>query len=122
MPHLALHSRSPIATALTPSLRAALITLHVAVGSDTNGTVTINENGGIFNAALRPTANWNVNGTVEVLYNDNSFTPVGARQTKHYRVHTMYRPKPWATISGAFNDRERHNNTNNNAGRCRSWR
>jgi hypothetical protein len=86
----------------------------LAVGSDTNGTVTINENGGIFNAALRPTANWNVNGTVEVLYNDNSFTPVGARQTKHYRVHTMYRPKPWATLSGAFNDRERHNNTNNN--------
>jgi hypothetical protein len=27
----------------------------------------------------------------------------------------MYRPKPWATISGAFNDLERHNNTNNNA-------
>jgi hypothetical protein len=26
----------------------------------------------------------------------------------------MYRPKPWATISGAFNDLERHNNTNNN--------
>jgi hypothetical protein len=32
----------------------------------------------------------------------------------HYRVHTRYRPKPWATISGAYNDRERHNNTNNN--------
>jgi hypothetical protein len=26
----------------------------------------------------------------------------------------MYRPKPWATISGAYNDLERHNNTNNN--------
>ena len=25
----------------------------------------------------------------------------------------MYRPKPWATVSGAFNDLERHNNTNN---------
>ena len=25
----------------------------------------------------------------------------------------MYRPKPWATISGAYNDLERHNNTNN---------
>jgi hypothetical protein len=25
----------------------------------------------------------------------------------------MYRPKPWATISGAFNDLERHNNTYN---------
>jgi hypothetical protein len=46
-------------------------------------------------------------------YTDNAFTPLGPRQLQHYRVHTMYRPKPWATISGAFNDLERHNNTNN---------
>jgi hypothetical protein len=86
----------------------------LAVGATTNGTVIINEDGGIFNAALRPTANLNVNGSVEALYADNAFTPVGARQTKRYRVHTMYRPKTWATISGALNDLERHNNTNNN--------
>ncbi len=87
----------------------------LAVGATTNGTVTIHENGGIFNAALRPTANWSVNGTVEALYADNAFTPVGPRQTRHYRLHTLYRPKPWATLSGAWNDLERHNNTNNNA-------
>ena len=79
-----------------------------------HGTVTINENGGIFNAALRPTNNWDLNGTAEVLYNDNAFTPLTPRQTRHYRVHTRYRPRPWATLSGAFNDLERHNNTNNN--------
>jgi hypothetical protein len=28
-------------------------------------------------------------------------------------VHTIYRPKAWATISGAFTDLERHNNTSN---------
>jgi hypothetical protein len=86
----------------------------LAVGATSNGTVTINEDGGIFNAAVRPSANWSINGTIEALYDDNAFTPVGARQTRHYRVHTLYRPKPWATISGAFNDLERHNNTNNN--------
>jgi hypothetical protein len=75
--------------------------------------VNIEENGGIFNVALRPTEHWDVNGTVEALYDDNAFTPLGARQTRHYRVHTLYRPKPWATVSGAFNDLERHNNTNN---------
>jgi hypothetical protein len=75
--------------------------------------IGIDENGGIFNAALRPTNHWNLNGTVEALYADNVLTPLGARQTRHYRVHTMYRPKPWATVSGAFNDLERHNNTNN---------
>jgi hypothetical protein len=82
-------------------------------GETNNGTVTINENGGIFNAAWRPTNNWDVNGSVEVLYDDNAFTPMGPRQTRHYRVHTLYRPKTWATISGAYNDLERHNNTNN---------
>jgi len=75
--------------------------------------ISINENGGIFNIAYRPSAQWKMNGTVEVLYDDNAFTPVGPRQTKHYRFHTMYKPKPWATFSGAFNDLERHNNTSN---------
>jgi hypothetical protein len=78
-----------------------------------SSVININENGGIFNAALRPTAQWRLNGTVELLFDDNAFTPVGPRQTRHYRLHTLYKPRPWATISGAFNDLERHNNTNN---------
>ena len=75
--------------------------------------VTINEDGGIFNIAFRPTAKWRMNGTVEVLYDDNALTPIGPRQTKHYRFHTLYKLRPWATFSGAFNDLERHNNTFN---------
>jgi hypothetical protein len=75
--------------------------------------VTINENGGIFNVAFRPNAHWRINGTVEMLYADNALTPIGPRQTKHYRLHTLYKLKPWATLSGAFNDLERHNNTFN---------
>ncbi|MGD0887707.1 MAG: hypothetical protein ABR889_00520 [Acidobacteriaceae bacterium] len=86
---------------------------NVKLVTGSSGTVTINENGAIFNAALRPTNHWDLNGTVEAFYDDNVFTPMGARQTRHYRIHTMYRPKPWATVSGAFNDLERHNNTNN---------
>jgi len=88
--------------------------IPIPLNADSGGTVSIHENGGIFNAALRPTAKWNLNGTVEALYDDNAFTPVGPRQTMHYRVHTSYRPRPWATLSGAWNDLERHNNTNNN--------
>ena len=87
--------------------------LPLTPGETNNGTVTINENGGIFNAALHPATNWDLNGSVEVLYDDNAFTPMGPRQTRHYRVHTLYRPTTWATISGAYNDLERHNNTNN---------
>ncbi len=78
-----------------------------------SGEITINESTGILNLAFRPAHNWDVNGTVEMGYYDNTLTPIGPRQLKAYRMHTMYRPKPWATINGAFTDRERHNNTAN---------
>jgi hypothetical protein len=83
-------------------------------GATSNGTVAIDENGGVLGVALRPAADWSINGSAEALYADNALTPLGARQTRHYRVHTRFRPRPWATISGAYNDLERHNNTNNN--------
>jgi hypothetical protein len=76
-------------------------------------TFSINEDGVILNAALHPANNWDLNGSAEILYNDNAFTPVAPRHTRHNRVHTLYKPKTWATVTGAFNDRERHNNTNN---------
>jgi hypothetical protein len=90
---------------------------HSIVQGAATGTassvVTIHENGGIFNASLRPTDRWQINGTIEMLYDDNAFTAVGPRQTKHYRMHTRYKIKPWANLSGAYNDLERHNNTYN---------
>jgi hypothetical protein len=85
----------------------------LASGATNNGTVTINEDGGIFNVALRPTSNWDVNGSAELTFADNVFTPIAPRQLQHYRVHTLYRAKSWATLSGAFNDLDRSNNTNN---------
>jgi hypothetical protein len=87
--------------------------IPLAVNATNNGTVKIDESGGIFNAALRPASNWDINGTVEASYADNAFTPMTPRQTRLYRVHTLYRPKPWATLSGAYHDVEHHNNTNN---------
>jgi hypothetical protein len=80
-----------------------------------SGEISIQENAGVFNVAFRPTSNWDINGTAEIGYFDDVLTPIAPRQSKQYRVHTMYRPKPWATINGAYTDRERHNNTWNNA-------
>ncbi|MGB9029209.1 MAG: hypothetical protein WCC27_03735 [Acidobacteriaceae bacterium] len=85
----------------------------LTAGATNNGTVTINQDGGILTVALRPTSNWDVNASVEMLYGDNVFTPIAPRQLQHYRLHTLYRAKSWATLSGAYNDLERHNNTNN---------
>jgi hypothetical protein len=85
-----------------------------ALADPVNGTVTINENAGVFNAAVHPVKNWDLNGTAEVGYADNAFTAVGQRQFQIFRVHTIYKPTSWVSISGSFSDRERHNNTNNN--------
>jgi hypothetical protein len=85
-----------------------------ALADPVNGTVSITENGGIFHAAVRPVNNWDINGSVEISYSDNAFTAVSPRQLMHYQVHTKYKPVGWATLTGAYNDRERHNNTNNN--------
>jgi hypothetical protein len=78
-----------------------------------SGKVTINENAGVFNAFFRPTHKWDVNGSVEVGYDDNAFTPVSPRQFQMYRFHTLYRASSIATFTGSFSDRERHNNTSN---------
>ncbi len=75
------------------------------------GQITINESTGIFNASLHPAKNWDLNGSVEIGYYDNSFTTVLPRQFKQYRVHTTYKLNSMTTISGVYNDRERHNNT-----------
>ncbi len=88
--------------------------IPIPANNTNSGEVTINENGGVFNAAWHPTNNWDINGSFEAMYNDNAFTPMGFRQLRHYRAHTIYRPRTWATVSAAFNDLERHNNTNNN--------
>jgi len=85
-----------------------------ALADPVNGTASITENAGILGVAYRVTNNWNVNGSVEVGYFDNAFTAVSPRQFKQFKVRTAYKPRPWATISATYNDRERHNNTNNN--------
>ena len=80
----------------------------------TTGVVftSVHENGGVLNFTLRPTSQWQLNGSVEAIFADNAYTPVSPRETQHYRLHTTYKPRPWATVSGVFNDLERRNNQN----------
>ena len=75
--------------------------------------IAIYEDGGTFGVATQPANNLKINASVQLLYADNVITPIAPRQLQHYRFHTTYRPKTWATFSGAYNDLERHNNTNN---------
>ena len=73
-------------------------------------SVFIHENGGVFNADLRPAPQWRVNGTVEVMYADNAFVQIAPRARQRYNVRASYRPKEWATIAITFNDQERRDN------------
>jgi hypothetical protein len=78
-----------------------------------SGEVDITGNGGGLNIAYHPANNLSVNASAELFYNDNAFTPWTPRQQVQYRARTVYKPKGWATVTLAYNDRERHNNTNN---------
>ena len=89
------------------------INTGITVANPSRTIIAITENGGILNAAYRVTHNWDINGSVEALYDDNAFTAMSPRQVRHYRVHTKFRPEKWATFTAAFNDMERHNNTQN---------
>jgi hypothetical protein len=70
----------------------------------------IHENGGILGVVLRPTLQWQINGSVEASYANRTYTQISPRAQQHYQIHTTYKPKDWATISGTFNDLEQRNN------------
>jgi hypothetical protein len=90
------------------------IGLNLNVTPTTTRTIfAITEQGGILNAAYRVNSNWDINGTVEAMYDDNAFTAMSPRQLRHYRVHTKFRPAKWADFAASYTDMERHNNTQN---------
>jgi hypothetical protein len=121
MPRLAPRSRSPIATNAHhrsgPTVRITPANCssrrNPARSDDKRNNVTINENGGIFNAAVRPTANWNSTAASRC---STTTTPLPRWSAANQALPSAYdvQAKPWATLSGAYNDLERHNNTNNN--------
>jgi hypothetical protein len=108
--------------AVTPKANLALTyrygNRNIGINWNTSTTpartiIAITEQGAILNAAYRVTSNWDINGSVEALYDDNAFTAMSPRQVRHYRVHSKFRPEKWATFTVAYNDMERHNNTYN---------
>src|ERR1035438_8319262 len=67
---------TPRATlALTYRYRQHEIVQGAATGTNAL-VIDIAENAGILNATLRPTNHWDINGTAEISYSDNAFTPM----------------------------------------------
>jgi hypothetical protein len=81
-----------------------------ALSNGTAYTLNIHENGGILGVSLHPVSQLRVNGSLEVSYADKSYTQISPRALQHYQIRTTYKLRPWATLSGTFNDLERRNN------------
>ena len=86
----------------------SLPTDALATGRDY--TYTDREQAVLFGTVLRPTANWRVNGSLEVGYANNVYVPISPKDFQHYQLRTTYKPKSWATVSGTFNDYENRDN------------
>lgn len=84
---------------------------HRIIEDTTMDPVNIDEHAGVLTAAYRPSKDFEANGSVEIGYFNDAFTPWEPRQLKVYRVHTRYRPASWASVNASYTDRERHNNT-----------
>lgn len=81
--------------------------IRVMQAGDAPYGLKINENTGLFNVDLRPTAQWRINGAFEGGYADNAYVQINPRQHYQYKVRANYKPKDWAIFSGAYNDIER---------------
>ncbi len=81
-----------------------------ALPNGTSYTFPIYENAGILAFALQPTHQWRINAKIEASYDDRAYTQISPRQLYHYYIQSRYKPKPWATITGTFNDLERRDN------------
>lgn len=84
-------------------------------------TYTDHLNSTLLNIVLRPTNEWRINGGVETGWADDAYVPLAPRQFQQYRIRTVYKPKDWATLGGAFNDIERRDSHVSLLGHSRSF-
>lgn len=81
-----------------------------ALPTGRNYTFDIHEQGALFGLVLRPMKEWKINFNLEQGWADAAYVQTSPRQFQHYVVRTTYKPKPWASFSGSFNDLEKRDN------------
>ncbi|MGB2590880.1 MAG: hypothetical protein WBG02_09420 [Candidatus Acidiferrum sp.] len=84
--------------------------LEPAAAAPTRALTTINEDALLLGAVLRPVESLRITGDMELGYNDAAYTRIDARQMQSYKVHLDYKPRPWATVSGAVEIHENRDN------------
>ena len=94
-----------------------------AAASPTRSITSINENALLLGVVLRPMDTLRITGDFEFGYNDASYTRIDPRQVQSYKLKANYKPRPWATVDGAFEIHENRDNvlTVNNLEHDRSF-
>src|SRR5262249_53538922 len=65
---------------------------------------------GLAGFTFRPMDTLRINTDFEFGYSNYSYTRIWPRQIQSYKVHVDYRPRTWATISGAVDIHENRDN------------
>ncbi len=80
-------------------------------GNDTSRNLTIiNTQALLAGFVARPIDALRITGNFEFGYNDQAFTRIDPRQVQSYKIHTEYKPRPWANIDGAVEIHENRDN------------
>ncbi|MBZ5569734.1 MAG: hypothetical protein LAN64_18050 [Acidobacteriia bacterium] len=69
----------------------------------------INLHTGLLGVAVRPVDAWRINGDLEFLYADNSFTLITPRHQQRVRVYSNYKLNRWMSLNGGLHFVETRN-------------
>ena len=72
-------------------------------------TEKINLHTALFGAVLRPTEAWRINGDLELLYADKSFTNISPRHQQRLRLYSTFKAKRWVSFNGGMHFVETRN-------------
>ena len=73
-------------------------------------STTINEHSLLAGFWARPVDALRLSYDQEVMYADNTFTRISPRQSQHYKLRGVFKPKPWLSMGATFNIYEARNN------------
>ena len=97
----------------TPRCNAATAGCNTLTGVITVlGTVDseeIHQHTALFGVVLRPTQGWRINGDLELLSANNSFTMIGPRHQQRVRVYSKIKVNPWMSVNGGVHFVETRN-------------
>ncbi len=79
-------------------------------GLSAPSSLTINEHAALVGVTARPIDSLRITGDFEFGFNDYAFVRTSPRQRQSYKINVNYQPKPWATVTGAFDIAENRDN------------